>query len=118
MDIEEGVGDMGVGGTIRGIVDRGRDDAVDDSEVIVDGGVGTLSGRPEAAKALTTASQPFSRVLILSLSSSFSFSLALSFSRSSDFCASDGWAALEPLPTRSRRFSSSSSATRRSRYVN
>ena len=47
------------------------------------GGAGIPVGSPWAARALTTASQPFSSVLIRSRSSSFSLSRALSRSRSS-----------------------------------
>lgn len=50
------------------------------------GGVGRVRGRPDADNALTTASQPFSRVLILAFNSSFSCSLAFSRSR----CSVDG----------------------------
>jgi hypothetical protein len=48
-----------------------------DTESVFDEGVIPV-GRPWAARALTTASQPFSRVLIRSFSSSFSRSLASS----------------------------------------
>jgi hypothetical protein len=51
--------------------------------VVAEGGAGIPVGSPWAARALTTASQPFSSVLIRSLSSSFSLSRALSRSCSS-----------------------------------
>lgn len=80
------------------------------------GAPGTLSGSPEAASALTTASQPVSSVLILALSSSFSRSLALSLSRCSlTLSSSDCLRPMRPIPARSCLFSSSSSATRCSR---
>lgn len=61
-----------------------------------------------------TASQPFSRVLILSFNSLFSFSRASSRWRSSsEVCEVE-----IPMPARSWRFSSSRSATRRSRSEN
>jgi hypothetical protein len=73
------------------VTGAGRD-TEGDGEKVVDGGSGDVEGaetggddesvvevrpvgRPCAASALTTASQPFSRVLIRSLSSSFSRSL-------------------------------------------
>ena len=65
-----------------------------------------------------TASHPVSRVLTRWRSSSFSFSRALSFSRSSSFCSCGCDDGTRPMPERSCLFSSSSSATRRSRYVN
>lgn len=58
-------------------------------------------GRPWAASALTTASQPFSSVLIRSLSSWFSRSRASS--------AGDLATAVRPIPALSCLFSSSSS---------
>lgn len=83
------------------------------------GAPGTLSGSPEAASALTTASQPVSSVLILALSSSFSRSLALSLSLCSlTLSSSDCLRPMRPIPARSCLFSSSSSATRCSRYEN
>lgn len=81
------IGKTGDGGTRTGkaVVEGCEGGEVDDSEDgetmgFVDGGVteGIFKGRPDAVRALTTASQPASRVLILSLSSSFSLSLALS----------------------------------------
>lgn len=70
-------GNVGDGWIITGnvLVEFEEDD---DGSVLGPEGVGIWRGRPEAARAFTTASQPFSRVLILSLSSSFSFSLACS----------------------------------------
>lgn len=56
-------GNMGAGEAFVG-KGAGHDDAVTD-----DVGVGTLRGRPEAAKALITASQPLSSVLIRSRNS-------------------------------------------------
>lgn len=47
-----------------------------------------LSGSPEAASALTTASQPVSSVLMRARSSSFSLSLAVSRSRCSSTLSS------------------------------
>jgi len=101
-------------------------DAEGDGEKVVDGGSRDVEGgetggddesvvevrpvgRPCAASAFTTASQPFSRVLIRSLSSSFS--------RSLDSGSGTGTraGAVIPMPARSWRFSSSSSATLRSR---
>ena len=79
-EVEVGVrGNVGDGGIITGNVFGGFEDD-DDGWVLEAEGVGIWRGRPEAARAFTTASQPFSRVLILSRNSSFSFSLA--FSRS------------------------------------
>ncbi len=86
------------------------------------------AGRPCAARALITASQPLSSVRTRSLSSSFSVSL--SRARSSRRRSSSNLLRLAdkeekaegaaggipaPAPARSERFSSSSSATRRSR---
>lgn len=110
----DGAGDSGyawVGGTTCD-----RDGAVACCSDVDVGGVGTTKGRPEAARALTTASQPFSRVLILSLNSWFSFSLANSFCRSCEICSCADTDT--PMPDRSCLFSSSSSATRRSRWPN
>jgi hypothetical protein len=73
--------------------------------------------RPWAASALTTASQPFSRDLIRSLSSSFSFSQAF-FSSSlgaSNAKANGRWWGSTTTPARNCLFSSSSSVTLRSR---
>lgn len=80
-DVWEGEGEMGktvVFGTITGKVvgDSG------DGEW-AGGGAGIPVGSPWAARALTTASQPFSSVLMRSRSSSFSLSRALSRSCSS-----------------------------------
>ena len=67
LDGVDGAGESGYAGGSDTI--EGRDGAVAGCSVVVEGGVGTTKGRPEAARALTTASQPFSRVLILSLNS-------------------------------------------------
>lgn len=58
--------------------------------VVAEGGAGIPVGNPWAARALTTASQPFSSVLIRSFNSSFSFSRALSRSCSSSMDLRDG----------------------------
>jgi hypothetical protein len=78
----------------RGKMDDGEDwlgtivGYAEGEEGVVAGGEGRVIpvGRPCAARALTTASQPFSSVLIRSLSSSFSLSL---FSSSSADLRSD-----------------------------
>lgn len=57
-------------------VDGGREESME-----ADDGTWTLSGRPEACNALMTADHPFSRLLILSLSSLFSRACADSVSR-------------------------------------
>ena len=94
----------------------------------VDKGEETPVGSPCAARAFITASQPFSRVRIRALSSSFSRSFCFSLSvrgRSSSEASrgkvgpkvergSVGGGGTRP-PARSLRFSSSSSATLRSR---
>lgn len=114
--IVEGDGGTRTGNVVvGGCEDGGGLDEVDEDE----GGAGTFIGRPEAARALTTASQPVSRVLILSFSSSFSLSLAFSLARcSSTLSSSARRRPMRPIPARSCLFSSSSSATRRSRYEN
>lgn len=109
-------GNTGLGETITGNVGGGGGAELDADSCCE--GVGILRGRPEAARALTTASQPFSRVLILSFSSSFSLSLAFSRSRCSDEVSSECRSWARPIPARSCLFSSSSSATLRSRKVN
>lgn len=95
MELEDGdcvdvTGEMGRigGGTITGkelvggcVEDDESDDGVWEEEE--GGGAGKFRGSPVAARAFITASQPLSRVLILSLRSSFSFSLARSLSRCS-----------------------------------
>jgi hypothetical protein len=105
-ELNEGAGEGGKMDDVVVVreVSTGHDGAV------IDEGMGTVKGRPEAARALITASQPRSRVLIRSLSSSFSFSLVTS----KDGCECSE-AAGSPRPARSCLFSSSSSATRRSR---
>lgn len=77
------MGNTGDGGTKTGnvVVGGGGGGGVLDE--------GTFRGRPDAARALTTASQPVSSVLILAFNSSFSFSLALSLLRSSTRCSSE-----------------------------
>jgi len=115
--------ETGDGGTRTGkaVVGGCEEERVDEDEDVVGGGgaEGILRGRPDAARALTTASQPASRVLILSLSSSFSTSLALSFSLCSSIRSSSARRSpMSPMPALSCRFSSSSSATRCSRYAN
>ena len=82
-------------------------------------------GRPWAASALTTASQPLSSVRMRSLSSSFSRSRSRSLSARSRSSTGRAYMAVVtggaigiPAPARSRRFSSSSSATRCSRREN
>ena len=115
---DDGGGVIGVAGATT----EARDDAVDgvgdgrDKE----GGAGMLRGRPEAARALTTASQPFSNVRILSFSSSFSCSRALSPASCSAWLSMTAGTLPMPVlvPARNCLFSSSSSATRRSRYEN
>jgi len=57
--------------------------------VVAAGANGILKGSPEACKACTIAFQPFSRVLILSLSSSFSRSIDDSLFKKASFCSSD-----------------------------
>jgi hypothetical protein len=89
-DEKDGAGEMGtvVAGTRTGnesISDEGGVDVSSGTEGSAgddDLGRGRPVGRPCAASALTTASHPFSRVLILSFNSSFSLSLALSRSSS------------------------------------
>lgn len=123
-----GYTDVGEGGTRTGNVvvvgasdggesaDGGLGVAEELAEDEGTGAPGTLSGSPEAASALTTASHPVSSVLILARSSSFSRSLALSLSRCSfTLSSSDCLRPMRPIPARSCLFSSSSSATRRSR---
>lgn len=63
--VDDGAGEGGntVAGDVVGNGDAEHDGAVTDD------GIGTVKGRPEAARALTTASQPFSSVLIRSRSS-------------------------------------------------
>lgn len=123
---EMGYTEVGDGGTRTGkvLVVGTSDDEESAGEGLGDveepaedkGAPGTLRGSPEAASALTTASQPVSSVLILAFNSSFSRSLALSFSRCSFiWSSSDCLRPMRPLPARSCLFSSSSSATRRSR---
>lgn len=99
-------------------------------------------GKPWAARALTTASQPRSRVLIRSLSSSFSRSrsrsmaarrssselmtgiicgvgiMAVGMLRRGIWRAGGGPCGAVGRPARNRRFSSSSSVTRRSSHEN
>lgn len=108
------MGNTGDGGTKTGnvVVDGGGGGGEVDEDVLEEG---VVRGRPDAARALTTASQPVSSVLILAFNSSFSFSLALSLPLSSTRCSSEwrSWARL--MPARSCLFSSSRSATRRSR---
>jgi len=92
LDCWEDAGDFGDSGTVSDLVDE--DSGSLGAELIP-------VGRPWAARALTTASQPCSKVFMRSLSSSFSRSLVV----------------IEDVtrPARSCLFSSSSSATLRSR---
>lgn len=112
----EGIGDVGETVTGAETEEEGTESVFGEDVIPV--------GKPWAARALTTASQPFSSVLIRSLSSSFSRSLA-----SSDADLRTGVEGMRtgadcgtgrdiPIPARSWRFSSSSSATRRSRKEN
>lgn len=116
-------GNMGVDGTRTGKVVVGDCDDAGGSGGEVDVGAGAdaeegiLRGRPDAARALTTASQPVSSVLMRALSSSFSFSRARSRSCSS-LSSSDRRRPARPIPARSCLFSSSNSATRPSRKEN
>lgn len=72
---EKVVDEEGEGGITE--VERAGGETAEGTISIFDDGA-TPVGRPRSARALTTASQPFSRVLIRSLSSSFSRSLASS----------------------------------------
>jgi len=122
-DENDGAGE--IGNTVAGGINTGKVAVVSEEEEEEEetespdaGGEGDAFdtgrpvGRPWAARALSTASQPFSRVLILSRSSSFSF-----FSRflSSALSSSDLRSSDMPIVSRSCLFSSSSSATRCSR---
>lgn len=73
---------------------------------------------PWAARTFMTVSQPRSRDLIRSLSSTFSRSRAFSRSVSSCRRSSTSWSDDVFMPPRNWRFSSSSSATRRSSVEN
>lgn len=138
-DDSEGAGDdnvteVGIDGEtgVEKAVDEGDDEIVGavvgggETEIMGEADVDSVCddngrpvGRPWAARALTTASQPFSKVLIRSLSSSFSRSLASSdevFIETEGERVGAGDDAEDiPMPARSWRFSSSSSATLRSR---
>lgn len=113
---------MSVGGEmvlldVVGVVEVGGVDGVGvKAEALVDS--------PCAARAFTTASQPFSKVRIRALSSSFSrsFWISLSVRRRSSITGRTGPKVERGIvgggtrpPARSLRFSSSSSATLRSR---
>jgi hypothetical protein len=88
-DALEDAGEMGNMDELGTMTGKFEDDwgcCVEESAVVVvvaGGGAGIPVGSPWAARALTTASQPFSSVLIRSFSSSFSLSRALSRSCSS-----------------------------------
>jgi hypothetical protein len=105
-ELDEGAGEGGK----KAVFEVMREVSTGHDGAVIDEGMGTAKGRPEAARALITASQPRSRVLMRSRSSSFSFSLAAS----KDGCECSE-AAGRPRPARNCLFSSSSSATRRSR---
>lgn len=116
-------GNIGFGGRRTGNVAVGGWDAESDDEDGVEEevavkGEGRVRGRPDAARAFMTASQPFSSVLIFSLSSAFSLSRANSLSRCSWDGSTDRESSARLIPARSLRFSSSSSATRASRREN
>jgi len=107
---------------ITGNVVVGGWDAESDDEAGVDeegaadvDGMGSDRGRPDAARAFITASQPFSSDLIFSFNSAFSLSLASSFSRCSWEGSTERESSVRLMPARSLRFSSSRSATRCSR---
>jgi len=106
-------GRMVVGGTRTGKVVVGDGEASHSGDDGTGGGALIPVVRPWAASALTTASQPFSKDLIRSLSSSFSFSQA--FFSSTLGTSNWRWGS---APARNCLFSSSSSATLRSRYEN
>jgi len=94
-DVWEAVGEMGNTdelGTMTGNAEGDGGDCGGGESAVAGGEAGMPVGSPWAARALTTASQPFSSVLIRSLSSSFSLSRALSRSCSSskDLRAGDG----------------------------
>jgi hypothetical protein len=117
MEEAEGAGERGTNavvmdGTRTGkvvvvVVVEDAEDSVSDGEGgdVSRGGTVVPVVRPWAASALTTASQPFSRVLMRSLSSIFSFSQKV--------CWPACGCSVGSMPARRRRFSSSSSDTRR-----
>jgi hypothetical protein len=116
-DERDGVGELGmalVGHINKDVSDRQSSFSEGSMQDVFE--IGKPVGKPWDARALMTAFQPFSKVLILSRNSSFSFSFDfLSRSLSSAFRSVDGSTSDKPMPTRSCLFSSSSSATRRSR---
>jgi len=88
-EVLDGAGEMGNTVELGTMTGNPEGDSSGDGEssdlVVAGGGIGIPVGSPCAAKALTTASQPFSSVLIRSFSSSFS--LCRAFSRSSSSSA-------------------------------
>lgn len=122
MDGDGVMGNTGADGTRTGkvvvvlLLDDGGVDSFD--EEVVDSAEEEGVGRPWAARTFMTASHPFSRDLIRSLSSAFSRSRAFSRSCSCARLMSACWRSDKVIPARSCLFSSSSSATRRSRAVN
>lgn len=109
---------MRTGNVVVGL--EGEDDDEDEEGGVDDEpATGVGAGSPWATSSFMTASHPFSRVLMRSLSSAFSLSRAFSRSCSSMLCLTSArWNAERVKPARSCLFSSSSSATRRARRLN
>ena len=86
-EVLDSAGEMGNTVELGTMTGNPEGDSICDGEssdlVVAGGGAGIPVGNPCAARALTTASQPFSSVLIRSFSSSFSLSRAFSRSSSS-----------------------------------
>jgi hypothetical protein len=117
-DVWDDAGEMGNIDELGTMTGNGEGDRGESAVVVsAEGRAGIPVGSPWASRALTTASQPFSSVLIRSLSSSFSLSRILSRSSSSSTGLRADETGISNWPALNRLFSSSSSATRCSRWV-